>query len=453
MLTASRAARLAFVIAACSLGPIPSFPAQECWRFLVSQSVLGPAEARAGSSSRPESRGSDVEVFLLPGSFILRPASGDRALVAYDFETRRIRSYPKPGAPASDDRSMMAEVSFRAYEIRNRGVLGGILEKAGAKDSPLDLLDAEIELGVELPDKRRKVTSRTEGDVTVYEADGRILARCHFGAHPVPAAVEPRLVSFLAWRCMLHPGVRRAIAEKKLMPRRIESIAKGPVDREPKTTVIRFEAIGKAVPPAIPAPPSQMPDSAVQELMSAILGKKVTKARVTPGELAAFATKASGEGKHLDAILALLSIGWIDQVQFPAAQFRECVAAAKGDPDVKTYFEALRAKEASETRRLVQSIPRQGLTHAYVLDVNAAATYHTERKSKEGIVLYKKALEAQPWMTGPWKDLGDLLGFDPTGGGAWRCYDIARAVCPTHPMLEQIGDTAERLSTAHPDFF
>jgi hypothetical protein len=45
--------------------------------------------------------------------------------------------------------------------------------------------------------------------------------------------------------------------------------------------------------------------------------------------------------------------------------------------------------------------------------VNVAATWHSERKPKEGIEVYKKALAAQLWMVGPWKDLGDLLGLDP----------------------------------------
>jgi hypothetical protein len=430
------------VCAACSTG----LRSQDCWRFLFSESSTAPA-------SRAESRPPDTEVFLLPDEVILKVGGVDA--VVYDFTTRRIRSYRLPDSSLSNDRSMFGDLSFRAFEIRNRSMLGGILEGAGlrGKDVPIRLIDAETELGVELPEKRRRVTSKPDGDGFVYEADGTRLARCTFESGSLPASLTKRLSSFLAYRCRLHPAVRRAIVQQNRLPRRIEASVVEPVTNVAKTVIVDFKQHAKAVRPEVPRRrPGPATDAELLDLMGRILGTRPTGKRVAPSELIAFSDKAMKEKKYLDAFLAIVEIGWIDDTKVPADRVKTIMTAGTDDSRLKTYLEAMRAKDPAETRRLVRSIPREGLAHGYALDVNEAATHHSQRQAREGIEIFKRALRSQPWTTGPWKDLGDLLEqtYDVQ---AWDCYEIARAVCATHVMLQGLNQRERQLAADFPDFF
>jgi hypothetical protein len=433
---------VAVACAACSAG----VPSQDCWRFLYSESSTAP-------TSRAESRPPDTEVFLLPDEVILR-APGVGAVV-YDFATRRIRMYDLPNHSLASDHSMFGYISFRAFEIRNRSMLGSIFEGAGlkGKDSPLRLLDAETELGVELPEKRRTIITKPEGNSFVYEADSTRLARCTFESGSLPAPLAKRLSSFLAYRCRVHPAVRRAIVAQNRLPRRIETSVVEPGTKVVKDLIIEFKQHSKSFRPGLPRQRARLAtDAEVLDLMGAILGEACTRKRLPPTELIAFSDKAMKEKRYLDAFLGIIEVGWIDDSKVPTDRLKAIMAAGADDPHLKTYLEAMKAKDPGETRRLVQSIPRGELLHAYVLDVNEAATYHAQRRAKEGIEAYERALKAQPWTAGPWKDLGDLFSAS-FNFRAWDCYDIARAVCPKHSMLKGVNEMERKLASDFPDFF
>jgi hypothetical protein len=64
-----------------------------------------------------------------------------------------------------------------------------------------------------------------------------------------------------------------------------------------------------------------------------------------------------------------------------------------------------------------------------------------------------QAIQANPRLTGAYKDLGDLFlgAFDASR--AWRCWEIARSIAPDHPVLRAVTAGEARLANDHPEYF
>jgi hypothetical protein len=452
----TRIACTTFAVAAMAGG-------QESWRFMVTEtsdaesagspktSASRPAQSRASAEARRH------EVFLLPDVAAIRgedESHADITWTIYDLTADRVRVYPSKGGAALADHAIHGLVATRAQELRNRSALGGILENAGvdAKDSPLKVLESESELGVETPGRLRKINRKTDGDVVVYEADGQVLARVLFESRPLPSPAPKTFNGFLAHRSALHPAVRRAVVAESRFPRRIETMRQ-PLGGTTRTTVLVLDGFAKIAAPKLPMEPKgPRSDAHTLKLMTEILGAAPKGKRMPPADLLAAAEKASKGKRHLDAILMVIEVNLIDDRKASGEKLKEYLEAGAGDPQVQSYIQALRAQSPAETRRILATISRSGLTRGHVIDINEAATHHSERQAAKGIAAYEKVLKEQPWITGPWKDLGDLhaAAYSPR---AWQCYDVARAICPTHWMLESVKAHEKKLAEDFPDFF
>lgn len=63
------------------------------------------------------------------------------------------------------------------------------------------------------------------------------------------------------------------------------------------------------------------------------------------------------------------------------------------------------------------------------------------------------ALTANPYIVGAWKDLGDLYFNEYNTRDAWRCWDLARELLPTHGLLKTVGEFEQNLLNTYPEFF
>ena len=64
-----------------------------------------------------------------------------------------------------------------------------------------------------------------------------------------------------------------------------------------------------------------------------------------------------------------------------------------------------------------------------------------------------KVLEAPPRATGAWKDLGDLYCPTYDFKRAWLCWQRARSIAPTHPVLKDVDAYERELEDNHPEHF
>ncbi|RKH92199.1 hypothetical protein D7Y04_42785 [Corallococcus sp. AB038B] len=74
-------------------------------------------------------------------------------------------------------------------------------------------------------------------------------------------------------------------------------------------------------------------------------------------------------------------------------------------------------------------------------------------ESQEARALLLKVIEANPYFTGAYKDLGYICVSDWDMGAAWLCWDAARNIAPGHHLLKDVSALEEMLATEHPEYF
>jgi len=67
-----------------------------------------------------------------------------------------------------------------------------------------------------------------------------------------------------------------------------------------------------------------------------------------------------------------------------------------------------------------------------IFQANAQSDLGDTLKAKE---LFGEALKDNPHITGAYKDLGGLYFNEYNAVLAWRCWDVARKILPSHNML------------------
>ncbi|MCY1021125.1 hypothetical protein [Pyxidicoccus sp. MSG2] len=91
--------------------------------------------------------------------------------------------------------------------------------------------------------------------------------------------------------------------------------------------------------------------------------------------------------------------------------------------------------------------------HAHVLMSFEAGARRALGGAQEARALLLEVIEANPFFTGAYKDLGDLCAADSDLAAAWLCWDAARNIAPGHKLLNDVSALEEMLATEHPEFF
>jgi tetratricopeptide (TPR) repeat protein len=88
-----------------------------------------------------------------------------------------------------------------------------------------------------------------------------------------------------------------------------------------------------------------------------------------------------------------------------------------------------------------------------VLDAFEASLRMTLGERQLSKELLTRALVANPRLVGAYKQLGDVYLGEFDARRAWRCWDIARTLCPSHPLLKDTAALEQMLVSEHPEYF
>jgi hypothetical protein len=72
---------------------------------------------------------------------------------------------------------------------------------------------------------------------------------------------------------------------------------------------------------------------------------------------------------------------------------------------------------------------------------------------QDGSELLLNALKNNMLLTGVYRDLGDFWAERYETVKAWECYELARRLNASHPILEPVNKREQRLEKEHPEFF
>jgi len=388
--------------------------------------------------------------------------------VVLDFANRHHREIDERARTVTV-KPLQALVSSRDAEVRNCGEhIYEVLKAGGLPDNDFAPILAEHHLGVSLSGSRRSlgkrsVFSRLTGgpDLEIVErkthtdmiAKARCLMAISHDGHARPDALAA-FTQFLRHAFGGHPALLRWIRGAKQLPASVTLGHLLPMHAGGEVTV-------RVVAPtaALRAPASDGFEERLSldgsEPIDAVL--RDTRAPTSPSSIEARCAEALAvlhSATPLPGLLAFLEL----TLEQPVAMPPEVVAVMKSSTDeaVATLLELVQPCAKADAPARLHAFERlrgRAGRMAYLLGAFEAPVHCVLNQRAEASAALTRVLEANPRVTGAWKDLGDLFcpAYDFTH--AWLCWDRARALAPTHSLLADIAAYERRLEADHPEYF
>lgn len=392
-------------------------------------------------------------------------SSGRR--VVLDFASRQQREIDEHARTVTI-KPLQALVSFRAIEVRNRGEhIYSVMKAGGLADNDFAPILAEHQLSVRLPASQRVVGKRsvlarlTGGpDIEVVErktqTDMMVGARCLMSISRDGHAQPDALAAFTHFlRCAFggHPCLLRRIREAKQLPASVTLGHLPPMHVGGEITVRVVEPAGIPRSPLLDGFEERLPLDGSEPIDALLRSSPGT----TPPSIAARCAEALGLLQGATPLLGVLTFLEITLEQ-PVAMPPEIAAAIRSSTDevVPSFLALLQPPPEVDARavlRVFENLRGRAGRMAYLLGAFEAPVHLVLNQRNEAREALTKVLEANPRVTGAWKDLGDL--FCPTYDftRAWLCWERARALAPAHPLLEDVASFERKLEADHPEYF
>ena len=379
----------------------------------------------------------------------------------YDF-TKKILIRLDDKKRTYDQISLFSNVGFRGIEFQNRVFLAGIIRQtkndtANTEDAPFNTFDLETNFSLCLPGSTpQKITETKQETEHTYAFSGKTIVECDFSDQAINEKDRPMFEKFLLYTCCLHPQIRESIVSAN----RIPSVIKYNYSDFGQTQVnMRLEPIKNIPQPgcAIPAgytEPKNNPDGLAQ-IIRKVNAIKNPVEKLDKKDFIRIAEDSLAKNDCLNAMLATLEYN-LQTSQSTNEEMARIFPAGKTDKRLETFIDNMAAGDkdtAEKSIKALESIDRKGLTRAHVIDIMIADAKMQTGDLEGAKKLFIKVLEINPYIAGVYKDLGDLYNQSFDTVSAWKCWDTARQLYPTHKMLEQITQYEKWLMDNFPEFF
>lgn len=413
---------------------------------------------------KKEEKDSNTQITAGLGNYYFYVADGNNKLI-YDFKKNRIISVDNINKTYSDG-SLFSYIGFRCMEFQNRLFLHDVLNEAlkkSVKNEPSQLeeiFDIESLFAIEKTESGEvSMKENKRGDNYEYSFNGRIVIECKLSNNSLNDAEAPLLEKFLIYHCSLHPQVRKSIISKKQIPRHLKYNYR----ETGQTTYVELNLV-KTAPEqrdsyVIPSDYAKIYYTSSKELTSIINDVMTRKSSIKRSEKADFikmVDELRSKKSHFDAMLAIIECGLQTGEDLPEKMKEVMSSGGDSDERLQVFLKNLDAKDkefAEKALKGLESISREGLTRGYVIDIMMADDQMSLGEYKKAEESFLKALKANPYITGVYKDLGDLFNSSYDTVSAWQCWDTARLLYPDHKMLQQINEYEKWLTKNFPDFF
>lgn len=417
------------------------------------------------NDGKREEKDSNSQITIGLGNSYLYIADGNNNSI-FDFNKKRIISIDGTNKSYSDT-SLFIDIGFRSMEFQNRlflhDVLNEALEKSGKNEPPplVGVFDIESMFAIEKPGSNEvSITENKRGDNYEYSFNNKIVVECKLSNNSLNNVEKSLFEKYLIYHCSLHPQIRKIIISKNQIPQYLKYSYKD----IGITTSVELNLVKVALEQdnfyTIPLDYTKDYDSSIEELTSiinnAMSGKSSIK-RLEKADFIKIADELKSKGSYLDAILALLECGLQTGEDLPEKIKEVMSSGGNSDARLQVFLQPIGNRNDKESiekgLKALESITREGLMHGYVIDIMIADDQMSLGDCKKAEESFLKALKVNPYITGVYKDLGDLFNSSYDTVSAWQCWDAARFFYPDHKMLQQINEYEKWLTKNYPDFF
>jgi len=354
------------------------------------------------------------------------------------------------------DASLFAIVAFRHFEITNRKMLSTLLAKAlGKTQSMMDPVYAECELNMRMPETATGtlIEESTNAGKTTFTYQMRPLASFKSSPTEIPAEYRKSFAKTLLLNSAinLHPVVQEAIEKSNHVPEELTAHNEGMMISDQSWKLLECGESDDEL--KIPANYDRA--IATYDPLKELYPIYAYTKKLSNAEALSQAQKYMADGHSFDAFLTIMELiltcdedlsdlkGLMKDLQEKDADCRDYLNLGESE----TKEEALKISETAA------ALKTKATTKAFVLDVFEAVERNKAGQTAKAKELYLNALKHDPHMTGPYVDLGNMLMAEYNTAGAWNCFDMAKANCPTIMNLQQVKALEEMLMTEHPEYF
>jgi len=354
--------------------------------------------------------------------------------------------------------SLYSDVGFRVLEFFNRVNLRA-MAKAGNLDlKQMDLAQIEQLFSLTADASDTVIDSAKVDGTTQYSSKHNLLMVVSNKTKPLPAAYQHEYWRFMRYYVGGHPAIYEALGAVSGVPLVVVVELH---DRDAEKRTLELQSIKSTPEKTYSLEGYERTPPLKEPFVSAALVTADAPAAVDLryAEARRVRDAAYARADNFGALLAYdemsLSTGvgepeWLrmahDRLIADPVTRRLNDATSLGSPGVHDPAAQSHALEDFEALRALKP------DYIDVLDVFEGNLRITMRDEKGRELLFD-ALKLNPYLTGAWHDLGDTYYRAFRLQEAWTCWDTARRIAPTNPMMKQVNQLEQAFRSKNPQFF
>jgi tetratricopeptide (TPR) repeat protein len=371
----------------------------------------------------------------------------------FDFERRRIHRVDASNHLLGDE-SLYAVLAGREAELSNRGSMDKALQvfKDSGRTS-LRVAEHGLSMRTDAKEPSGIQSSIADGEKRYSWNELELLA---WSTELLPAkpAERDQFVQLIRYGFGGHPEILADLGCLDGIPKWLR-ISDPLTEEATRIEVTVGESTSNSPCPPVPSETAEVDeDPVIAGAIAAVKASTSDSREALVASILAAASAAEVADRPLEAMLGYLELSVIDG-QLPP-EFLERKDVISANEDVQALVTALGAAEKKDAKAAIKTLTRlQGIApgKAHVLSIYKANMAQLLGKSEDAVADFRAALGKNPFLTGVWKDLGDIHFQDFDTLLAWRYYEVARSIVPEHPQLAAIGLLEARLAETYPDYF
>ena len=377
----------------------------------------------------------------------------------YDFADRKVFVL-NPKSKIYEVYSLYTYLGFRTAELENRLLIYDNFRKIDDKHflSYLKPVYVEHDFSIKSTRDTDNIQIVAKPDKTIYMAEG--------GSEIMETSLTGKAISkneseifskFMRYRAGGHPEILKKITDKSAIPE-IFSIRFYGATRV-KNDIYKLVSIKNTSDTnysleGYKRGPVNFTGEFINYLNES--AEDVEKKSAQRIELINTEIKDSMERKsYFEAVLGCMEIGLYNS-HFDVPVCKTNLDKLQADDRVKIFLNNLNTNEKESIKVSFQKLKELesiALKKSYVIWVFEANLKARLGESQEAFDLYYKALKMNPYLTGVYKDIGEIFYNNYNMDLAWLCWDTGRKIYREHSMLKEIDRLEENLVKKYPEFF
>lgn len=380
----------------------------------------------------------------------------------YDFAKEKIY-FLNTQAKNYDEAPLFAEIDFRRMEFFNRMGLKNMLNREQIENQVGSRFELESLFGISSSgsEKPTQLIEYNKENVLQYSMRSQPVASFVFSKIPLDAQTRS-FSKYLLYETQLHPSIAQALIRQNKVPERME-FAFNNSGKRYKAIYLLEEYKNQTLISEFGHHYYLYAYEANNELktrINQVYGFVHSNEAAFPRRETVVAKfdQALGKKKYVESFLILTESNLASNENYDS-EFARLKELASKDQTFQGFLNALFPPENQDelvakiaylekTRKRLRRYPE-----TYLIDAFIASYYSGAGENEKALNLFGKVITRNPYITSLYIDIGNIYLEQYNTRMAWKCYEIAQYLSPSHPVNTEVRLRKRYLKENFPQFF